>query len=65
MHIHSQRCNYRPTEAVVDPHGVVRVGMGVTSETNGIGISSFIKYLSSNFKDDPDDMAYLNLANNW
>ena len=46
-------------------HGVVRVGMGVTLETNGIGISSFIKYLSSNFKDDPDSMAYLNLANNW
>ena len=30
-----------------------------------IGISSFIKHLSSNFKDDPDNMAYLNLANNW
>ena len=40
--------------------------MGVTLETNGIGtIPSFIKYLSSNFKDDPDNMAYLNLANNW
>ena len=36
--------------------------MGVTLETNGIGISSFtcIKYLSSNFKDDPDNMVHLN-----
>ena len=39
--------------------------MGVTLETNDVDISSFIKYLSSNFKDGPDDMAYLNLANNW
>ena len=36
--------------------------MGATLETNGIGISSFtcIKYLSSNFKDDSDNMVYLN-----
>ena len=52
-------------EAVIDPHGVVRIGMGVTYETKSIGISSSIRYLSSNFKDDPDNMVYLNLANNW
>ena len=39
--------------------------MGVTLETNGIGVYSLIKYLSSNFKDDPDNRTYLNLANNW